>query len=50
MNMVEFIREGDWTGSRIENCEVIGIFAVNIDGAKGLEVSNVGDEGSGSNA
>ena len=44
LNMVEFISEGDWTGFRIENGEVVGIFAVYVDGAERLEVSNVGDE------
>ena len=44
MNMIEFINEGDWTANRIENCEVVGIFDVYVDGAEWLEVSNVGDE------
>jgi len=42
--VVEFIREGHWTGCRIENGEVVGIFAVYVDRAERLEVSNVGDE------
>jgi hypothetical protein len=42
--MIEFIGQGDWTGCRIENCEVIGILAVYVDGAERLKVSNIGDE------